>query len=113
MLSKVDAHRATSWQSLQGVVTMRLVRPPAAICAHTTRTYSTVPQRLSRVFVPTCSADAIAASDTLESLKLLLRGGYVRQSGSGTYSFLPMGLRMLNKIVRIIEEEMDAVRCHY
>lgn len=90
---------------------MRLDRPTSArVCAPFARYYSTGPKRLTRIFVPTCSADAIAASDTLESLKLLLRGGYVRQSGSGTYSFLPMGLRMLNKMIRIIEEEMEAVR---
>ena len=92
---------------------MKLARFPTALCAHSTRTYSTGPRRLSKIFFPTCSADAIASSDTLDSLKLLLRGGYVRQSGSGTYSFLPMGLRILSKIIQIIEEEMDAVRFPY
>lgn len=64
------------------------------------------PVRLSSVYSPTLPADSTASLDTIDSLKLLLRGGYVRQSASGTYSYLPMGLRVLEKIVRVIEEEM-------
>lgn len=67
------------------------------------------PVRLSKLFVPTVPADALAAGDTLESVRRLLRGGYVRQSASGTYSYLPIGMRMLKKVTHIIEEEMDAV----
>lgn len=65
--------------------------------------------RLSQVFCPTVSEDRLATLDTLDSLKLLLRGGYVRQSASGTYTYLPVGLRMLKKIEGVIEEEMSAV----
>src|SRR4051812_48745401 len=32
----------------------------------------------------------------------------VRQLGAGAYSYLPLGLRVLNKVVRAIREEMDA-----
>ena len=67
------------------------------------------PVRLSKLFVPTVPADALAAGDTLESVRRLLRGGYVRQSASGTYSYLPIGMRMLKKVTHIIEEEMNAV----
>ncbi|WFC99191.1 proline--tRNA ligase [Malassezia yamatoensis] len=42
-------------------------------------------------------------------MKILLRGGYVRQSASGTYTYLANGLRILNKITAIIDEEMAAI----
>ena len=67
------------------------------------------PVRLSTVYNPTLSAAATDSLDTIDSLKLLLRGGYVRQSASGTYSYLPAGLRMLNKITRVIDEEMESI----
>ncbi len=64
-------------------------------------------QRWSNLFIPTlreAPADAEVASH-----KLLLRAGYVRQLGAGLYSFLPLGQRSLNKIVRIVREEMDRI----
>lgn len=41
----------------------------------------------------------------------LLRGGYVRQIGTGIFSLLPLGLRACRKIEAIIREEMQAVGC--
>ena len=64
-------------------------------------------QRWSQLFIPTlreAPADAEVASH-----KLLLRAGYVRQLGAGIYSYLPLGQRSLNKIVRIVREEMDCI----
>ncbi len=64
-------------------------------------------QRWSQLFIPTlreAPADAEVASH-----KLLLRGGYVRQLGAGIYTYLPLGQRSLNKIVRIVREEMDRI----
>lgn len=64
-------------------------------------------QRWSNLFIPTlreAPADAEVASH-----KLLLRAGYIRQLGAGLYSFLPLGQRSLNKIVRIVREEMDRI----
>lgn len=63
--------------------------------------------RWSQLFIPTlreAPADAEVASH-----KLLLRAGYVRQLGAGIYSYLPLGQRALNKIVRIVREEMDRI----
>jgi len=40
---------------------------------------------------------------------LLHRGGFVRQMGQGLYSFLPLGMRVLQNIQRIIAEEMGAL----
>lgn len=41
--------------------------------------------------------------------KLLIRGGFIRKEMAGVYNFLPLGLRVLNKISNIIREEMNAV----
>lgn len=38
---------------------------------------------------------------------LLVRSGMIKKTSSGVYMFLPMGLKVLNKIKRIIQEEMD------
>ena len=64
-------------------------------------------QRWSDLFIPTlreAPTDAEVASH-----KLLLRAGYVRQLGAGIYSYLPLGQRALNKIIRIVREEMDRI----
>ncbi|MDP9039980.1 MAG: proline--tRNA ligase [Acidobacteriota bacterium] len=64
-------------------------------------------QRWSELFIPTLRE---APSDAeVASHKLLLRAGYVRQLGAGIYSYLYLGNRSINKIVRIIREEMDAI----
>lgn len=43
------------------------------------------------------------------SAQLLLRGGFIHKEIAGVYTFLPLGLRVLNKIVQIIREEMEAI----
>ena len=64
-------------------------------------------QRWSRLFIPTLRE---APSDAeVASHKLLLRGGYIRQLGSGIYSYLFLGNRSINKIVAIVREEMNTI----
>lgn len=61
--------------------------------------------RWSQMFIPTlreAPADAEVPSHIL-----LLRGGYIRQLAAGIYSYLPLGQRVMNKITRIIREELD------
>lgn len=41
--------------------------------------------------------------------QLLARAGYVDKLMAGVYSYLPLGLRVLRKIERIVREEMDAI----
>jgi len=63
--------------------------------------------RWSHAFIPTLRddpADAEAASH-----RLLVRGGFIRQLMSGSYSLLPLGQRVASKISRIIREEMDRI----
>src|SRR3989338_5244281 len=40
---------------------------------------------------------------------LLQKGGFIDQTMSGVYTFLPIGLRVLNKIENIVREEMDTI----
>ncbi|MCA9397476.1 proline--tRNA ligase, partial [candidate division WWE3 bacterium] len=44
----------------------------------------------------------------LASHKLLLKAGFIRESVAGRYFFLPLGMRVRNKIINIIREEMNA-----
>ena len=63
--------------------------------------------RWSKLFVPTlrdAPADAEAASH-----KLLVRGGFIRQLHAGHYSLLPLGLRVHNKVERIVREGMEEI----
>ncbi|PTY40485.1 proline--tRNA ligase [Brachyspira hampsonii] len=63
--------------------------------------------RLSKLFMPTLKeapSDAIIASN-----KLMLRAALARKISNGLYSYLPLGVRVLNKISNIIREEMDAI----
>jgi prolyl-tRNA synthetase len=43
---------------------------------------------------------------------LLIRAGYIHKNMAGVYEFLPLGLRVMNKICAIIREEMDAIGAH-
>ena len=61
--------------------------------------------RASHLFAPTLR-DAPREAE-LVSHKLLLRGGFIRTLASGVYSYLPLGLRVLNKISDILRKEMD------
>jgi prolyl-tRNA synthetase len=63
--------------------------------------------RASKLFLPTlrdAPADAEAASH-----KLLVRGGFIRQVGTGLWTFLPLGWRVHQKVVQIIREEINAI----
>jgi prolyl-tRNA synthetase len=62
--------------------------------------------RASRLFVRTLR-DAPAEAE-VASHQLLLRAGYIRKVMAGFYTLLPLGWRTLQRIERIIREEMDA-----
>lgn len=61
--------------------------------------------RFSQFFIPTTKETPKDA--VLKSHQYLIRGGYIHQVGSGIYNFLPLGKRVLDKISKIIKEEMD------
>ncbi|MDP3998971.1 MAG: aminoacyl--tRNA ligase-related protein [bacterium] len=47
--------------------------------------------------------------ETAKNAQLLIKAGFINKSSAGVYSFLPLGLRVLNKINQIIREEMNAI----
>ncbi|MBB5323637.1 prolyl-tRNA synthetase [Anoxybacillus tepidamans] len=59
----------------------------------------------SQSFIPTLRE--VPADAEVKSHQLLLRAGFIRQSASGVYTFLPLGLRVLQKVEAIIREEMN------
>jgi len=63
--------------------------------------------RLSHLFFTTLRDDPADAE--MPSHRLLLRGGYVRQLGSGIYSLLPLGKRVNDRVEQIIREEQDRI----
>jgi prolyl-tRNA synthetase, family II len=65
--------------------------------------------RLSRYFLPTLKETPAEAQ--IASHRLMLRAGMIRQSSAGIYSWLPLGLRVLRKIERIVREEQEAFGC--
>jgi prolyl-tRNA synthetase len=62
---------------------------------------------MSELFLRTLRDDPADAE--VPSHKLLIRAGYIRQIGPGLYSWLPLGLRVLRRIERIVREEMVAI----
>lgn len=63
--------------------------------------------KLSDCFVETLKT-APKDAETINH-QLLVRAGYIRQVMAGVYSYLPLGLRVLNKISQIVREEMDHI----
>ncbi len=63
--------------------------------------------RMSSLFVRTLRDDPADAE--VPSHKLLVRAGYIRRAAPGIYSWLPLGLRVLRNIERIVREEMDGM----
>lgn len=63
--------------------------------------------RLSQLFTKTTKT--IPADETAKNAQLLIQAGYVYKEMAGVYTLLPLGHMVLENIVRIIKEEMDAV----
>jgi prolyl-tRNA synthetase len=62
--------------------------------------------RVSQFFISTMK-EAPAEAE-LVSHKLMLRAGLIKKLGSGLYTWMPLGLRVLRKVENIVREEMDA-----
>ena len=65
--------------------------------------------RYSALHAPTLKQDPADAE--VVSHRLLVRGGFIRQVARGIYDILPLGLRSLRKIERIIRDELDRAGC--
>ena len=49
------------------------------------------------------------ADEVSKNAQLLIRGGYIYKEMAGVYSMLPLGYRVMEKIVGIVKDEMDAI----
>ena len=47
--------------------------------------------------------------EVAKNAQLLIRAGFIHKEMAGVYSYLPLGLRVFNNIVRVIREEMNAI----
>lgn len=63
--------------------------------------------RQSRLFTKT--RKEAPADEVSKNAKLLIQGGYVYKNMAGAYSFLPLGLLVIEKINKIIREEMHGI----
>src|ERR687897_247284 len=61
--------------------------------------------RLSRYFLPLLKETPKEAE--IVSHQLMLRAGMIKQQAAGSYSWLPLGFKVLNKVIKIIEEEQN------
>src|ERR1700691_2202079 len=61
--------------------------------------------RLSRFFLPILKENPKEAE--IVSHRLMLRAGMIRQEAAGIYAWLPLGLRVLQKIEQIVREEQN------
>ena len=102
-----DAAAPAFW----ALATPRAMRPASApggagTEAHALR-LSAVITRMSELFLRTLRDDPADAE--VPSHKLLIRAGYIRPVGPGLYSWLPLGLRVLRKIEKVVRDEMNAI----
>ncbi len=63
--------------------------------------------RVTRLFTKT--SKTAPADEVAKNAQLLIRAGYVYKEMAGVYAYLPLGLRVIEKIKQIVREEMDAI----
>ena len=63
--------------------------------------------RLSKLFTKT--SKTAPADEVSKNAQLLIRAGFIHKEMAGVYAYLPLGLRVLENIKKIIREEMNAV----
>jgi len=63
--------------------------------------------KLSQLFTKTTKD--VPADETARNAQLLIQAGFIHKEMAGVYAYLPLGKRVLDNIVQIIREEMDAL----
>src|SRR3954451_16854883 len=63
--------------------------------------------RMSTLLLRTRREEPVEAE--VPSHRLLLRAGYIRRAAPGGYTWLPLGLRVLRNVEKIVREEMEAI----
>ena len=61
---------------------------------------------------PLATLRDIPSEAELISHQLLLKGGYIRRVGAGIYAYMPLMLRVIEKISSIIEKELNIIGCN-
>ena len=69
--------------------------------------YNLYIMRLSKTFVKTLRE--APKDETAKNAQLLIRAGYIHKEMAGVYDYLPMGLRVIEKIKQVIREELNAI----
>src|ERR1044072_7050335 len=87
----------------QGPVQSQREGVPVCLCPH--RSLQSAAMRMSQYFLPTMKENPSEAQ--IVSHRLMLRAGLIRQTSAGIYAWLPLGLRVLKNIERIVREEQD------
>jgi prolyl-tRNA synthetase len=63
--------------------------------------------RISTSFIPTVKETPSDA--TIPSHQLMIRAGMIRPLAAGVYTFLPLGTRVMQNVLKLVKEEMDAI----
>lgn len=63
--------------------------------------------RQSKLFTKT--RKEVPSDEVSKNAELLIRGGFINKEMAGVYSYLPLGLRVMNKILNIVREEMNNI----
>ena len=65
--------------------------------------------KLSKTFVKTFRE--VGKEETATNGKLLIQAGYISKEMAGVYTFLPLGLKVMENIKNIIREELNKIDC--
>ena len=65
----------------------------------------------SKMLIPTQKQDPTGAEAI--SHKMLIRAGFIRQVSAGTYAYLPLAYRVLEKIEKIIKKDCGCFDCSF
>lgn len=63
--------------------------------------------RVSQIFTKT--SKTAPADEVAKNAQLLIRAGFIHKEMAGVYTYLPLGKRVLEKVVQIIREEMNSI----
>jgi prolyl-tRNA synthetase len=63
--------------------------------------------RQSQLFTKT--RKEVPADEASKNAKLLIQAGYIQKEMAGVYDYLPLGLKVINKIKKIVAEEMESI----
>ena len=53
----------------------------------------------------------VPSGEVAKNAQLLLQAGFIHKEMAGVYSFLPLGLRVIEKIKQVIRKELNAAGC--